>query len=191
MRNDDMNLSEMDEKKLLGKAEIVKEFSEDALKAVLLLEKECFPKEWQYEDAEEYYAEMLKNSENINIFLKFGDKIGGYLLAKPFQKVFESLKEYDFELKLDEERDKTKIYLETIQILPEFRGTGGAEKLIIAMCEEGKKGGVEKFSIHARKLNGFNEKIKKIFLGKISESRDLKEWHYGCNEPYEYIEWNY
>jgi len=70
MRNDDMNLSEMDEKKLLGKAEIVKEFSEDALKAVLLLEKECFPKEWQYEDAEEYYAEMLKNSENINIFLK-------------------------------------------------------------------------------------------------------------------------
>lgn len=47
---------------------------------------------------------------------------------------------------------------------------------------------MKKFSIHARKLNGLNEKVKKMFLGKISENRDLKEWHYGGNEPYEYIE---
>ena len=183
-----MDASETNEKKITGKAEIIEKFSKEVLKDVLFLEKECFPKEWLYEDAEEYYEEMLKDGNNINIFLKFGDKIGGYLLATPFKKAFESLKEYDFELKLDEDSDKTKIYLETIQILPDFRSMGGAENLITTMCEEGKKRGMKKFSIHARKSNGLNEKVKKIFSSKISESRDLKEWHYGGNEPYEYIE---
>lgn len=162
------------------------EFLEDVLK----LEKECFPKEWQYEDAEEYYKEMLEDKNNVNIFLKDKEKAIGYLLAVPFEKALDDLREYDPDIKSGMD-DSKKMYLETIQVLPEFRGFGGAEKLIIKMCEEGKRKGVEKFSIHARKLNGLNEKVKKMFAGKISESRDLEKWHYGGDEPYEYIEWGF
>jgi ribosomal protein S18 acetylase RimI-like enzyme len=176
-------------KKITSHIEIIKEFSTKALEDVLLLEKRCFPKEWQYKGAEEYYESMLKDKNNINIFLKDGNKIGGYLLAVPFENVFDSLKEYDAGLKLDAEHDKTKIYLETIQIMPEFRGTGGAEKLIMTICYEGKKRGINNFSIHARKINGLNEKVKRLFAGKINERRSIDAWHYGGNEPYEYIEW--
>lgn len=176
-------------KKITSHIEIIKEFSCKALEDVLLLEERCFPKEWQYKGAEEYYESMLKDKNNINIFLKDGDNIAGYLLAVPFKNVFDSLKEYDSGLKLDEENDKTKIYLETIQVLQAFRGMGGAEKLIMTMCEEGKKRGMNKFSIHARKINGLNEKVKSMFAGKINERRSLDAWLYGGNEPYEYIEW--
>lgn len=182
-----MDLEKTNERKKINEVEIINEFSEDSLKNVLVLERECFPREWQYEDAEEYYKEILENPENINVFLKHGGKVGGYLLAVPFRKVFEDLKKYDLELKLDKDDDR-KIYLETIQILPAFRGIGGAEKLIMKMCEEGRKKRMEKFSIHARKLNGLNEKVKKMFDGKILESRSLEKWHYGGDEPYEYIE---
>ena len=152
-------------------------------------EKACFPEDWQYAGVAEYYEAMLKDESNINIFLKGGNKTGGYLLAVPFKNVFDSLKEYDALLKLDAENDKTKIYLETIQVLPKYRGMGGAEKLITAMCAEGKKRGMEKFCIHARKINGLNEKVKRIFAGEINESRSIAAWHYGGNEPYEYLEW--
>ena len=177
-------------KKITCHIEIIKEFTETALKEVLLLEKECFPKEWQYDGVAEYYTAMLKDRNNINIFLKDGDNIAGYLLAVPLKYVFDSLKEYDSGLKLDEENDKITIYLETIQILPAFRGMGGAKKLIMTMCNEGKKMEMEKFSIHARKMNGLNEKVKKLFAGQIAESRSIDAWHYGGNEPYEYIEWD-
>ena len=182
-------MNKTDKKNLTSHAEIVREFSKNELKDILFLEKACFPKKWQYDDAKEYYGEMLKDKNNINIFLKNGDKIGGYLLAVPFKKVFNSLKKYDSGLKL-ETIDEKKIYLETIQILSKFRGMGGAEKLIKKMCEEGKKRGMKKFSIHARKSNGLNKKVKKMFNEKISKSRNIKEWHYGGNEPYEYIECN-
>jgi GNAT superfamily N-acetyltransferase len=176
--------------KISSHIEIIKEFSTKALEDVLLLEKECFPKDWQYTGVAEYYEAMLKERNNINIFLKDGNKTGGYLLAVPFKNVFDSLKEYDSGLKFNEENDKTTIYLETIQVLPEFRGTSGAAKLIMTMCEEGKKRGMNKFSIHARKINGLNEKVKKMFAGKIAESHGINAWHYGGNEPYEYIAWD-
>lgn len=176
-------------KKITSHIEIIKEFSRKALEDVLLLEKECFPKEWQYDGVAEYYTAMLKDRNNINIFLKDGDNIAGYLLAVPFKNVCAGLKEYDAALQCNEENDKTKMYLETIQILPKFRGMGGAGKLIMNMCEEGKERGLNKFGIHARKINGLNEKVKRMFAGKIAESHGIDAWHYGGNEPYEYIEW--
>lgn len=176
-----------EQEEIILDAETVNEFSNDYLKAILDLEKGCFPPDWQYKDAEEYYKEILKDNGNINIFLKCNNKIGGYLLATPFKKAFGSLKKYDSELKLNPGSEKM-IYLETIQILPEFRGMNGAEKLIIKMCEEGKNRGMKKFSIHARKKNKLDKKVKKMFSGKIITSRNIKKWHYGGNEPYRYIE---
>ena len=59
-----LNVGKKEEEKIIGNAEILEKFSEEALKDVLFLEKECFPREWQYEDAEEYYAAPSCNQDH-------------------------------------------------------------------------------------------------------------------------------
>jgi ribosomal protein S18 acetylase RimI-like enzyme len=152
-----------------------------------MLEKECFPAEWQYPDAEEYYKEILENKENVSIFLKDKEKAIGYILAKPFNGVVEELREWDPELKEDEKR----FYIETIQVLPESQGKSGARKLLMAACEEVSKRGFNEFAIHARTINGFNAKIKKMFGDGVILVRQIEKWKPANNEPYEYIEWVY
>ena len=53
-----MNLEKANEKKNLGKVEVIERFSANALKEIVFLERKCFPKEWQYKDAEEYYKKI-------------------------------------------------------------------------------------------------------------------------------------
>jgi len=179
------------EKNLENKIEVsvmsVSSFSEEALEDILQLEKKCFPEEWQYDDAVEYYGEMLEKAENINIFLKEADKTVGYVLARPCDE------ELAGELRKDDKgmtSEPDVFYIETIQVLPEKRGMGGAKKLLIAVVAEAEKRGVEKFSIHARTVNGFHDKIKKIFEGRIKTVRQIEKWKPAANEPYEYIEWH-
>ena len=161
--------------------------SDEYLQNILKLERECFPAEWQYQSPEEYYAEMLKSKENINIFLRNNGKAIGYVLARPFNTAVLELKEHD--PKLCEDVDK--FYIETIQILPEFQGRGGARKLLTVACEEVLNRGVTKLAIHARTSNRFHEKIKKIFKGSVILSRKIEKWALANGEPYEYIEWQY
>lgn len=162
-------------------------FNGEFLKSILDLEKECFPEEWQYPDAEEYYREMLEDRENVNIFLKENKKIIGYILGKPFSKAMEYLKEYDSDLR----EDDTKFYVETIQISPEARSRGGSRKLLNAICEEVFKKGIRKFAIHARTTNNFHDKMKKMFEGKVNLVRKIDKWKPANGESYEYIEWEY
>ena len=184
---DEENLSENQKEKNIQEIEILQNFSLENLNNILDLEKKCFPPEWQYPDGEEYYTEILKDKENINIFLKENDAVVGYILARFHNKEIEELSEYDSEFKNQEK----VFYINTIGVLPEKRGTGGAKKLLIAVCEEAKKRGIEKFSIHARTLNDFNEKLKKIFENNISVIRKIEKWEPAQGEPYEYIEWIY
>jgi GNAT superfamily N-acetyltransferase len=160
-------------------------YSEKYLADILMLEKKCFPAEWQYEDAPEYYKKMLENPENINIFLKEDAETIGYLLARPHDSEIEELKKYDPGFK---EKVET-FYIETIQVLPKKKGLGGGKKLLLSACEEAGKLGIWKFSIHARTTNGLNAMVKKIFDGKITEVREIKNWQPGGGEPYEYLEW--
>jgi ribosomal protein S18 acetylase RimI-like enzyme len=167
--------------------ELIKKYSKKALEDILNLEKECFPLEWQYPDAEEYYKKILKDKENISIFLSEGDKRVGYILARAHNKIFKELYQYDPSLKKDDHRT----YIETIQILPKHQGKGGATKLIIGICDESARRGINSFSIHARTKNHFHDKIKKIFNGRITETRKIKSWKPGGGELYEYLEWKY
>ncbi|HAT73601.1 MAG: hypothetical protein US30_C0011G0029 [Candidatus Moranbacteria bacterium GW2011_GWF2_36_839] len=166
--------------------EIVNHFSVGALNEILKLEKECFPAEWQYEDADKYYKKMLGDAENINIFLKDGKRVAGYILARFHNKEIKELSKYD-----DKFKERKGFYVETIQIFPEFQGIGGAKKLILAVCEEANKRGFDKFSIHARKKNGLNDKIKNIFKDNITDIRNIEKWEPAVGESYEYIEWEY
>lgn len=163
----------------------VNDFRKEYLNDILMLEEKCFPSEWQYDNAAEYYADVLKNKDNINIFLKKNDKTIGYILAIPHSDMVDDL------LKDDEflERKDNFYYIETIQIIPQSRGIGGAEKLLKAVCEEAGRMGINNFSIHARALNGFADKVKNIFEGRVSLVRRIEKWRHGGNEPYEYIEY--
>lgn len=167
--------------------EIVKDSNNSDLADVLKLEKECLPPEWQYPEAEEYYEKVLKNPHDISIFLiEDGERVG-YILGVPLGDAMSDLEEYDAELKNVPEC----YYLETIQILPESRGKGGAKKLILAMCSEANKKGITKFSSHARISNQFNQMIKRLFEKSIVNVRQIEHWKFGGNEPYEYIEWEF
>lgn len=164
---------------------IANEFSEENLQNVLKMEKKCFSESWQFDDAEQYFKEMLENKENINIFLKQGAEVVGYILAKPHNDMVDDL--------VDDDKDLMKkdnfYYIETIEIIPEARGIGGASRLLLGICDEAGKRNVKNFSIHARTVNGFSEKLKKIFDKKITLVRKIENWKHADNEPYEYIEW--
>lgn len=162
-------------------------FRDDYLQDILKLERECFSATWQYPDVEKYYVAMLKDKENINVFLYHSGKAIGYALATPLNAAAPELQEYDPAICAEAE----KLYIETIQILPWFQGKGGARILLTTICHEAVKRGVFKFAIHARTTNNFHEKIKKIFKGSIVLTRNIEKWKWAQDEPYQYIEWEY
>lgn len=178
----------MERKELKLEAEIARGFDEKYFKSILDLEKECFPVEMQYpaDEAGKYYQKMLEGAENINVFLKEGEKTVGYCLGQPLAVYFDELRKIDPEIELED----GVIYIDTIQVSPSSQGKGGAKKLLLAVCEEAKSRGFTKFAIHARKINGFDVKLKKIFAGKILKSRDIEKWQPAQGEPYEYMEAN-
>lgn len=171
----------------VGTLTVLDGYRNEYLQDILRLERECFPADWQYPTAEEYYAAMITDRENVNIFLCEDGETIGYVLAKPYKAAVPELKEYDPELL----EASDKFYIETIQILPAYQGRGGARRLLIKACEEALKRGMTKLAIHARTSNSFHEKIKRIFDGSIILTRNIEKWKWAKDEPYEYIEWEY
>lgn len=167
---------------------VAKEFSEENLAKVLEIEKDSFPPEWQYEDAESHYRQMLSNKENINVFLWEDKEQIGYLLARPHNDVFEELKDIDTFLRTSDER----YYVETIEVLPEFRNHKGALMLIHAMIKEAAdRKGFNKFSMHVRVMNGLSSLVRRFFGHCMTEDREIESWPYGGGERYAYMETTY
>lgn len=166
--------------------EIVTKYGERELADILMLEKECFPADWQYPEAAEYYGAMLSDSENVNIFLREDGETVGYLLARPFTSVVQELRESDPQLT---DKSEAFYYVETIQVSPAYQGKGGARRLLLETGEAVVQRGVNRFAIHARTTNGLHEIIKKVFAGSITVSRKIESWRWANGEPYEYIEW--
>ncbi len=160
---------------------------EVALQNILRLEEMCFPPDWQYDDGEEYYADVLNDTESINIFLQSDGEVIGYILARPHHIAFEELKDDD---PLLTESTGDRFYIETIQIIPSVQGKGGGKKLLLAVCDEARRRGVTQFSIHARTKNKLSETIKSLFKDNISLVRPIDSWVHASGEPYEYIEWH-
>lgn len=165
---------------------VVDDFDEKSLNEILAVDESSFPEGWQYEDAKEYYREMIKKKENINIVLREGEKITGYLLAIPYSEAYNELKEDDPGMK----EDKSGYYVETMAISPESRGKEmGFMKITKKIVEEILKNGKDKLIIHVRVSNRLNEVAKKIFKDKVVESRIIENWkYYNYEEPTEYIE---
>ena len=165
------------------KAKIERRFNWKILKDVINLENSSFPKEWIYDDAEEYYMKMLKDKNNINIFLEDKGKRIGYILAIPHNNILEELKKEDPELK----KDSKKYYVDTIEILPWYRGGKGVFLMIQLLFDECKKKGTKKISMHARVNNGLSRVIQRKY--NAINIRRIEKWpFYNLNEPTDYIE---
>lgn len=166
--------------------EVAHAYIPELLASILEIDKKSF--EEQYEDAEEYYRAALENPENINIFLKEEEKNIGYLLAIPHNVAREELKKDDPGMPEDSKR----FYVETIEVLPEYRKGRGFLKMIMAMIKEAESRGINNFSMHTRVENGLSRAVQKYFGRMIKTVRHIEKWPYYQNsEPTEYLEGTY
>ena len=165
-------------------AEVIHFFDSKVLKDILFIERNSFPEAWCYgEETEEYYSRMLGSKDNINIILADNDKRIGYLLAMPHNKAVHELKDADPSMK----EDPGRYYIETVGILPEFRGRRGFPLMLGELIEECKKRGFDKMSLHARVCSGLSSWIQRFF--KVTELRRIDRWkYYNYEEPADYIE---
>ncbi len=163
--------------------EVVHGFDEKTLRDILQIEGSAFPSDWQIEDAEANYSDLLADKDSINVFLKSNDKRIGYLLAVPHNKVVVDLKDDDPGMK----EDVNRYYIYTLGIIPEFRRQGGLYKMLCTLKEECKKRGIHKISMHARVENGLSKRIQQTW--KVSQIRRIDRWkYYNYQEPTDYIE---
>jgi 1-acyl-sn-glycerol-3-phosphate acyltransferase len=181
-----MNISEAEKLPIKNnfRTEVVSGFNEKYLESILLIDKRSFPPGWEYNDERGYFKEMLSNSENINVFLKDGESLVGYLLAKPHSAAIKELKDDDPLMKEDYDR----YYIETMAILPEYRGGYGYLELTYRVIAEVKKRGTDKFSMHMRKTKGLSSSFQNLFGKDVTEIRSIEHWKWGGGEPYDYIE---
>jgi len=168
--------------------EVITSASDDFLKSLLEMQDKAYPAGWEYEDAEEYYRKMIESSENINIILKEKEKIIGYVLLVPHNKVREELLADDPRM----EEDSNRFYIETMEIDPEIGKTLAGGKLFFKMLgkvfEEAEKKGINKFSMHARVSTGLSKAVQRYFGTMMTEVRRIENWpYYNGQEPTDYM----
>lgn len=157
------------------------------LTAVLTIEASCFPAAWQYPDAEDFYAGALRDPGNLNLGLKAGQAIVGYLLAMPYDTALTWVRDADPDMAAS---DAQRYYVDTIAVLPEWNGKGGATALMQELEREAATRGMASLAIHARTANGLNALVRRLAGGRLIRTRWLDHWCWADGEPYEYIEWS-
>ena len=163
--------------------EVVLNFDKSILNDVVFIRRHSFHAGWEDGDDEEYYGKILKNGNNISIFLKDKEKSVGYILAIPQNDAVTELKNDDKFM----HEDSLRYYIELVAILPEYRGKQGFSIMLATLERELKKKGILNISLHARVSNSFNkivgEKIKVTLVRRIDKWR-----YYNYEEPTDYIE---
>jgi hypothetical protein len=103
-------------------AELIESYDDDIIATILNLEP-LFPIKIQ--DDKDRIAGNLSEPNNINIFLKNGFQVVGYLLATPQNDAVKDLSSDDPEMRTDDER----YYIDKIVVQPEYRA--GASFLVM------------------------------------------------------------
>lgn len=148
---------------------------------IVAINNKAFPVGWRYGEDKEYYREMIKSKDNLAILLQDGEKTVGFLLAIPHHNAVLELKDDDPLMS----EDTSRYYIETIAILPEYRGRNGSSAMLKALGQELGKRGYVNISLHARAV--FSAIVRnKLRATKI---RPVKKWKYcGNRETIDYIE---
>ena len=168
--------------------DIIGKDQDELVDDLLKMQSKAYPEEWKYEDARQYYTEMINSPENINIILREDEKIIGYLLAIPHDNAFAELNVVDPVM----EKDPDRFYVETMEIDPEIGKTLAGGKLCFRMLEklieEAASRDVYKFSMHARISTGLSSAVKRRFKGIITSTRIIESWpYYNGQESTEYM----
>lgn len=163
--------------------EVIQGCREKYLNAILNLQP-FFPIEIQ--DNEEKIVKNLSEPLNINIFLKKGERVVGYVLATPHNDALRELRDDDIELREDADR----YYFDKITVVPEYRKGFVFLKLVYAIIEEANRRGFYKFSSHVLSNNGLNRVLVRIFGKMLTERRNVFLALDG-NAPFEYMEMTY
>lgn len=142
----------------------------------------AFPAHLRLPDPVAYFTEGLRDAGTVNLILRSADRLAGHLLAYPQSSVYRELRQWDPAM----EDDPRGLYLEIVQVLPRQRGMGIATRLFERMAREARRRGFTRFSMHARKTNGMDRMIGKLFPESRS-MRTVENW-LGTDEPFEYIE---
>jgi hypothetical protein len=174
--------------------EVIKGYSSSILRDILTISSEAEPESWQYPNAQEYYGETLRDENTIHILLRRDQLPIGYLLAIPHNDAVhdEELRQADPGLVEDPDR----LYIETMEIVPEFGRSLAGGRLCLMMLrtliEEAGKRGIFSFSMHTRVNSGLSSALRKIYGSMLTQFRRIENWpFYNGEEPTEYIEGTY
>jgi len=165
------------------KAEATHDFDEGIVRDTVVINRDSYPEDWAYSDAEAYYTQSLKNRDNVHIVLRDNGKSVGYLFAITHNAAMIELKADDQLMK----PDARAYYIENVAILPAFRRRKGFSEMLQVLREELRKRGISKISLHARVSNRLSEVVQENM--KIIEIRRISAWrYYNYQEPTDYIE---
>jgi len=163
-------------------------YSEENVAHILRIWDKAFGDNFLFEgDEKEFIENILRNSHNINIFLKEGNNVVGILIARPHNDAYADLKDDDPQMQPSENR----YYIETMGVLPKYRGKFGHLKMTYKVIEEARKRGVRNFSMHVRRENGLSYSLQRLFGKKLTHIREIEHWKWADEEPYHYVEGTY
>ncbi len=166
--------------------EIVHSINENLILEIVCIDRDSFPEGWVFSDAKEYFSGILKNENCIRVILKNDEKIVGYLLAIPHNVARKDLEEDDPLI----QEDASKYYIESVAILPAYRGRNGLSEMLRVLIEKLREKGIYKLSMHARVSNKFSDFIQRKM--KVTQIRRIEKWkYYNYQEPTDYIEATY
>lgn len=159
--------------------------NEDILEKILTVYKRCFAEKWRYPDAEEFFRLSLNDIGCLNLVLKEDDTIVGYALVRPHNSVVQEVREHDPHM----QKSDNGSYIETMEIVPEYRKGHGFLKMVARIIEEGEKRGFNKVSLHARVSNGLSVYVQILFGKMVTQVRRVEKWaYYNGEESADYIE---
>lgn len=146
------------------------------------LEEKCLPFQMCHANSYQYFSEALNNPENINLILKYKDRVVGFLLAKKYSQAHKELINHDPDLRREKENC---LFIETIQIHPQFRKKGGFNRLVGKFLSVIRKEKICNFCLYARRKNSFSCFLQKRFGAK--KIRTVENW-LGFGEAFDYLE---
>lgn len=152
------------------------------VKELSILEEKCLPFQMCHANNDKYFSTVLNNQGNINLVLKYKEKIVGFLLAKKYSQAYQELINHDPDLK---SQGEGYYFVETIQIHPQFRKKGGFDHLVGKLLSVIKHEKIKGLCLYARRKNSFSCFLQKRFSGK--KIRTVENW-LGFGEAFDYLE---
>lgn len=163
--------------------EIVTGYDQQLANELIALQQSAFPPQMQFKEPELYYREALNDRRNINVVVRTSQgSLLGYLLALPQTEVCEELRQWDPQMR----DNPTGMYIDIIQTHPGSRQFSGFMGLASGVCQETRRRGQQRLSMHVRTSNGLYQVVRKL-LPDSRSLRRIENW-YSSGEPFDYIE---